>query len=95
MMSGVDCREVLWGCQASVHLFYFNITIACFCIVFYKVLRLSPVCYQRFSVKLFVFLNFVCALARCYLNYFDAFCVFVGVGWQLLTMQHKFSVTLL
>lgn len=95
MMSGVDYREVLWGCQASVHLFYFNITIACFCIVFYKVLRLSSVCYQRFSVKLFVFLNFVCAFVRCYLNYFDAFCAFVGVGWQLLTMQHKFSVTLL
>ena len=48
MMSGVDYREVLWGCQADVRLFYFNIIIACFCIVFYKVLRLFSACYQRF-----------------------------------------------
>jgi|GEM_PF-6123344 len=95
MMSGADYREVLWGCQDDVRLFYFNIIIACFYIVFYKVLRLSPVCYQQFFVELFVFLNLVCAFVRCYLNYFDAFCVFGGVGWQSLTMQHKFSVTLL
>lgn len=93
MMSGVDYREVLWGCQADVRLFYFNIIITCFCIVFYKVLRLSSACYQRFFVKLFVFLNLICAFVGCYLNYFDVFCVFVDTRWQSLTMQHKFSVT--
>ena len=82
MMSGVDYREVLWGCQAGVRLFYFNITIACFCIVFYKVLRLSPVCYQQFFVELFVFLNLVCAFVRCYLNYFYSFFLLGGVGLQ-------------
>ena len=44
MMSGVDYREVLWGCQADVRLFYFNIIITCFCIVFYKVFSLYTAC---------------------------------------------------
>ena len=80
MMSGVDYREVLWGCQADVRLFYFNIIIACFCTVFYKVLRLFPACYQRFFVEIFVFLKFICIIIGCYLNNFDVFCVFAGDG---------------
>ncbi|EHM55556.1 hypothetical protein HMPREF9080_00645 [Cardiobacterium valvarum F0432] len=63
-----------------MHLFYFNIIIACFCIVFYKVLSLFPVCYQQFFVRLFVFLRVDCIINRCYLNYFDAFRAFVDCG---------------
>ena len=76
MMSGVDYREVLWGCQADVRLFYFNIIIACFCIVFYKVLRFYSGCYQRFFVEIFVFLKFIYIIVGCYLSNFDVFCVF-------------------
>ena len=54
----------------------FNIIIACFYIVFYKVLRLCLGCYQRFFVEIFVFLKLTRIIRRCYLNNFDAFCVF-------------------
>ena len=58
----------------------FNIIIACFYIVFYKVLRFYSGCYQRFFVEIFVFLKFVCIIIECYLNNFDVFCAFAGDG---------------
>lgn len=55
MMSGVKYREVVIGCQASVSLFYFNIVITCFCIVFYKYFTIIIRDYRHFPYVLLFF----------------------------------------
>ena len=73
MMSGVKYREVVIGGQASVSLFYFNIVITCFCIVFYKYFTIIVRDYRHFPYVLLFFLKFFMRFVGCGLFYSGVF----------------------